>query len=93
TDYLFIDVNPAYEDLTGLNRDEIVGKLASEVMPGSENSPLIKIYDKVAIGGESARFDRYIEELGEHYRIVAFSSRPGEFTTIITDVTDLRQEQ
>ena len=90
-DYIFVDVNPAYEDLTGLDRLDIVGRRASEVMPGSENSPLLKTYESVAIRGKSTLFDRYIEELDEHYRVVAFSSRQGEFTTVITDITELRQ--
>jgi PAS domain-containing protein len=35
-DYVFLEVNPAYERLTGLNSQEIIGKKGSQVIPDVE---------------------------------------------------------
>ena len=51
-DYCFLDINPAFEELTGLKRDDVVGKLKSEVFP-EDNDDWIQIYGKVAITGKS----------------------------------------
>ena len=36
-DYRFIDVNPAYEQLTGLHRADLLGKTVRTVLPGTED--------------------------------------------------------
>ena len=61
-DYRFIDINPAFEELTGLKKDKIVGKLKSEVIP-DDNVDWVSIYGKVALTGESIHFDMYSEAL------------------------------
>ena len=50
-DYRFLDVNPAFEELTGLKKDNILGKLNSEVMP-EDTDDWIKIYGNVAVTGK-----------------------------------------
>ena len=32
-DYRFLEINPAFERLTGLKREEVVGKTLSQVLP------------------------------------------------------------
>ena len=92
-DYFFIETNQAYEDLTGLRHEDIKGRRASEVIPGTENGPLVKMYGRVALGGDPISFEQFVEPLDKHYRIVAFSPCHGEFTTVFADITELRQTQ
>ena len=87
-DYVFLDVNEAFEEYTGLGADRIVGKRATEVVPGIEETDFIETYGAVAQGGNSVRIERYSEPLDRHYDITCFSPRPGQFVTTFTDVTD-----
>ena len=38
-DYIFLEVNQAFESLTGLKAEDIIGKKVTEVIPGIEKDP------------------------------------------------------
>jgi chaperonin GroEL len=50
-DYRILDVNPAYEMIVGLSRDQAAGKLASEVYAAGQ-PPYLEIYEQVAKSGK-----------------------------------------
>ncbi len=86
-DYSFIDMNPSFEKLTGLKRDELIGRSVLEVLPGTE--PFwIERYGRVALTGKPEMFESYSGELGKHYRVVAFRNRINEFAVVIEDITE-----
>jgi two-component system CheB/CheR fusion protein len=89
-DYRFIDVNQAFERLTGLKRAAINGKTVLEVMPKLEQSWIQK-YGHVAMTGEPLLFENYSHELGKYFEVVAYSPRPNQFATIISDITDRKK--
>lgn len=89
-DYRFLDVNPAFERLTGLRREEVVGRLLSEVLPG-DNSLWLSKYGRVALGGGPAHFEGFANGLGRHYDVVAFSPAPRQFATLFLDVTERKE--
>lgn len=91
-DYLFLDVNPSFEKLTGLAHGEVVGKTASNVLPQLENF-WIEVYGRVALTGESAHFDRYSKELDRIFEVTAYSPKTGQFATILFDVTEQHRLQ
>ncbi|MBD2517008.1 PAS domain S-box protein [Nostoc sp. FACHB-973] len=53
-DYRFLEINPAFEKQTGL--EHAVGKTARQLIPNLENH-WFEIYGKVALTGESIRFE------------------------------------
>ncbi|MEW6567350.1 MAG: GAF domain-containing protein [Chloroflexota bacterium] len=85
-DYRFLQVNPAFEALTGLTAEQVSGKTVRELFPGTE-SAWIERYGRVALTGEPIRFSDYSQDLGKHLEVVAFSPRRGQFATIFSDVT------
>jgi PAS domain S-box-containing protein len=85
-DYRFLDLNATFEQLTGLNRHEVVGKTMREVLP-EEAPDWIETYGAVALTGQSTRFERYSATLGKHYDVYAYCPAPRQFATIFTDVT------
>ena len=91
TDYVFLAVNPGFEEMTGLKGADILGRRVTEVLPGIEEGPFIAAYGKVAQTGEPLRFVQHSPEIGRTYDISAFSSRPGRFTTIFVDITELTE--
>ena len=50
-DYRFLEVNPAFERLTGLKRAEIIGRRVREVVPGVEDH-WIETYARVVRTGD-----------------------------------------
>ncbi|MEO7135857.1 MAG: PAS domain-containing protein, partial [Vicinamibacterales bacterium] len=57
-DYRFIEINPAFERLTGLSH--AAGRTARELIPGLEQY-WFDIYGQVALTGAAARFENYSE--------------------------------
>jgi PAS domain S-box-containing protein len=86
-DYRFLNVNPAFEKLTGLDKENIVGKTVLEVLPEIERS-WIETYGKVALTGEPVHFERYTVALDKYYEVTAFSPQKGQFACNFVDVTN-----
>ncbi|MBF0543988.1 MAG: PAS domain S-box protein [Candidatus Riflebacteria bacterium] len=89
-DYRFLAVNPAFERLTGLKAKDIIGKTVLQVLPDTE--PIwIERYAKVAMTGESIKFENYNGGLGKHYEITAYSPEKNRFAIIFLDITERKR--
>ncbi len=88
-DYVFLDINPAFEEMTGLKREAILGKKITEVLPGIRTSGFdwMAFYGQVTLNGERREFTQYAEPLGRWYKITAFTPQPGYFVTIFHEIT------
>ncbi|MBI9043863.1 MAG: PAS domain S-box protein [Anaerolineaceae bacterium] len=86
-DYRFLEINPAFEALTGLNAADLIGRTVLEVMPDTEEY-WIKSYGTVALSGQSLNYENYSQVLNKYYEITAYCPKPGFFATIFTDVTE-----
>ncbi len=88
-DYIFLKVNEAFEQMTGLAREDIIGKKVTEVLPGIDDAVYswIEIYGKVALQGEKITFQQYSVNLKAWYEVTAFSDEYGYFTTVFQDIT------
>jgi len=93
-DYIFLTVNAAFEEMTSLKRENILGRKISEVLPGIEEEEFdwIGIYGKVAIDGTSLNFEQYSEPLKRWYNVQAYSDEPGYFITVINEITARKNE-
>jgi len=91
-DYRFLEVNPAFEKLTGLKKAKIIGKTALEVLPGLEPY-WIDIYGKVVMTGKLVQFENYSQSLNRYYTVNAYSPKKGYFVTIFSDITGLRRRE
>jgi len=86
-DYIFQEVNDAFETLTGLTG--VVGKRVTEVLPGIQDDPAdwIGVYGRVATTGNSTRFEKYSERQGKWYSVTAFRPSPGQFAAVFEDIS------
>jgi PAS domain S-box-containing protein len=91
-DYRFLEINPAFEAMTGLRGNDIIGKRVLEVLPETE-AYWIDTYGEVALTGKSVRFENYSQALQKYFEVVAFSPRLGEFATIFVDVTERKHAE
>ncbi|MBF0211017.1 MAG: response regulator [Desulfamplus sp.] len=91
-DYKFLAVNPAFENMTGLKGDDIVGKRILEILPATEKY-WIEIYGKVTLTGEPARFDNYSSEIDKYFDVTAFRTAPKQFACIFSDITERKHAE
>ncbi|MEA3350674.1 MAG: PAS domain-containing protein, partial [Chloroflexota bacterium] len=64
-DYKIIDINPRYEDISGIKRTNAVDTLASEVY-NSDKPPYLDKYSKVAETGDPIDFETYYPPMDKY---------------------------
>jgi PAS domain S-box-containing protein len=85
-DYRFLEINPAYERLTGLDARTLLGQTVGTALPAVEKH-WIETFGKVALTGEPIAFENYFAETGKYYDTWVFSPKRGQFAVIFSDVT------
>ena len=91
-DYRFLSVNPAFEQLTGLKAEAVVGRTVREILPETEDY-WIQTYGRVALAGEAIQFDYGSAALGKHFEVSAFRPAPGQFACIFSEVTERKRDE
>jgi len=92
-DYKFLKVNEAFEKLTGLKGDDIIGKTATEVLPGIEigNEDWISTFGDVALTGSNKVVEEYSKPLDKWFQVQIWSDEKGYFATFFIDITDQKR--
>lgn len=89
-DALFLEVNAAFEEITGLIREKVVGKKVSEINFGLGESDLdwVGSYGKAALSGEEIRFEKYFEQIDRWFAFTFYSDEPEHFAVIFNETTE-----
>jgi len=92
-DFIYLEVNPAFENLTGLK--DVAGRRVSEVIPGfrESNANLLQAYGRVARSGPPERFETLVESLDIWFSINAYCPAPGEFIAIFDTITERKKAE
>ncbi|MGB9800089.1 MAG: PAS domain S-box protein [Thermanaerothrix sp.] len=85
-DYRFLQVNPAFERLTGLSAGQVIGRTARELLPNLEPN-WIQVYGRVALTGQPAHFEEFSRDLGRWFEVTVISPRRGQFATFFSDIS------
>jgi len=85
-DYEILDVNPAYEQILKVKKEDVIGKLASEIYYPKE-PPYIDIYAEVAKTGNPTSFETYYPPFDKYFDISVFSPGLNKFVTVFEDIT------
>lgn len=90
TDFVYLDVNPAFSALTGLKG--VAGKRVTEVIPGirESNPELFEIYGRVARTAEPSRVETYVPGVERWLSISVYCPAPGEFVAVFENITERR---
>jgi PAS domain S-box-containing protein len=91
-DYRFLSMNPSFERLTGLKKEDLIGRTVLEVMPATEKI-WIENYGRVALGGEPMHVEMDSGALGKVFAVSAFSPRKGQFAVSFHDITGRKQAE
>ncbi len=87
-DYRIIDCNNVFTEITGISKEDAVGKLASEVYQVNP-PPYLEDFAKVALGGGPYEFNTFYPPMDKHFKISVVSPQNGNFATITTDITTI----
>jgi len=85
-DYIFLEVNRAFEKINSMKKEEVINKKVSEVF-GFKLVPDLEKYAQVALQGKEKVFKTYIPRHGKYFKVVSYSPRKGYFVTIFEDIT------
>ena len=93
-DYEFLEVNTAFEKMTGLQRENVIGKTARQAIPGIERSGFdwIGCYGDIALTGGVKDFEQFSETLGRWYQVYAYSAEKMFFTVFFNDITEIKTQ-
>lgn len=90
-DYRFLEVNPLFEEMTGLKDAE--GRTAYDMVPDLEPEWLDD-YARVGLGGETLRFEQDSEAMSRHFDVFATPVEPhGCFAIVFKDITERKDDE
>ncbi|HEX5731572.1 MAG TPA: GAF domain-containing protein [Blastocatellia bacterium] len=93
TDYRFLEVNPQFEKQTGI--EDAKGRFMREIAPGHEQH-WFDIYGRIALTGETLRFENSAAALGRYYDVCAFRVGPTELRRVgivFNDITERKRAE
>ncbi|MEG4205547.1 PAS domain-containing protein [Microcoleus sp. Pol7_A1] len=92
-DYRFLEVNPAFLKQTGL--EQAVGKTARQMLPELEDY-WFEMYGKVALTGESLRFEHGSEVMNRWFEVSAFRTpepQSRKVALLFKEISDRKQSE
>ena len=96
-DFMYLEINDAFEKLTGLKREAVVGGKVSEAIPGTKeaNPEIFEIYGRVAQDGKARKFEIFFKPLNIWFNISVYGPKKDYFVAIFENITkrkELEQE-
>ena len=92
-DFEYLEINDAFERITGLKREAVVGKRVTEAIPGIKeaNPELFEIYGRVSVTCQEERFEIFFKPLGLWLNVSVYCPQKGYFAAIFEDVTERKE--
>ncbi len=91
-DHRYLELNAAFERLTGVARERALGRTVREVFPGVEPA-WIEVCARVVETGEPARHLDHAGPLGRWFELHVYRPEPGRFAALFLDVTERRRAE
>ena len=94
-DYVFLYVNHAFENMTGLKKEDILNQPITKAIPETVNDQFdwITTYGKVVQSKLSVHFKRYSSAIKKWFDVTAFYTENDCFATTFFEVTEDVQEK
>lgn len=89
-DYRFLQVNPAFEKITGLSADLIVGKTVKEVLPETEYYWVEK-YANIVASGQPDFYQNYSAVLDKYFDVWVFPTAEDSFGVVVSDISEQKK--
>lgn len=92
-DFWYLNVNEAFESLTGLKNVE--GRRVSEVIPGIQEADkeLLERYGRVALTGKPEVFEMFVDSLSMWFSISVYSPKKEYFVAVFDVITERKKAE
>ncbi len=90
-DFIYLEVNNAFEILTGLKN--VIGRKVTEVLPGilDAHPELLEIYSRVALTGKPERFEIFSDSFGGWLAVSVYRAAEGCFVAVFDNITERKR--
>ena len=94
-DFAYLEVNDAFEKLTGLKKEDVIEKKVTEAIPGTEkaNPELFDIYSRVSLTGKEEKFETFFKPLNIWLSISVYSPKKGYFIALFENTTERKKAE
>lgn len=88
-DHTVLEVNPAFERMSGSSASALVGRPVAEVLRriGVIDADLVETLGRTALTGERGSFDARLGEGGRWVSVSVFSPTPGHVALLLSDIS------
>ncbi|MEA5146344.1 MAG: hypothetical protein VB041_09965, partial [Candidatus Limiplasma sp.] len=88
-DYVFLAANKAFETITSLHVDQIIGRRVTDIVPGIRQDPAdwIGTYGEIVRSRQAKTFKQYDQHLQKWFNVYAMSPVQDHFITMFMDFT------
>ncbi|MDD2302388.1 MAG: PAS domain-containing protein, partial [Eubacteriales bacterium] len=88
-DYVFLDANPSFEEMTGLKKEQILHRrfVRDIARDKAHAREWVRRYEEMMIHGIPVEFEEYAEEFNRNYLIRAYVQGKGRFVTLFLNRT------
>ena len=94
-DFVYTEVNDAFTKLTGLKKEAVIGKKATEAIPGIEktNPEIFEIYGRVALTGKEEQFEIFFNPIKTWLSVTAYCPEKGYFIALFDNITERKNAE
>ena len=87
-DFVYVDVNAAWERQSGFSRELVVGRRATEVFPREETDYWVPLFGGVAETGEAVTVQRYFPPARRWLEVIVYRLSLGRVAVLVRDVSE-----
>jgi PAS domain S-box-containing protein len=90
SDFVYLEINDAFEKLTGLTKENVIGKRITEIIPDvKQTSPeIFEIYGDVVVTGQGRRFEIFFMPLNIWLNISVYRPKENHFAAVFENITE-----
>lgn len=89
-DYRYLEVNPRFEQIIGLSRDQIIGRRYRELVP-VDTTQWLDNYFSVAVTGIPVTYEFYSREYNMYFETYSYQPVKGQVSVHVKDVTERKK--
>jgi PAS domain S-box-containing protein len=94
-DFICLEINEAFTRITGLKKEDVVGKRITDVLPGIQKAhpQLFEISGEVALSSKKERFEVFFKPLDLWASVSLYSPVKGDFVIMFEDITERKKAE